>query len=111
MNEKILEAGYAKLVVEPPNLKYAKELRDAALRARRDQKGLWVYEAKKTKPDEVFIGDKMSKVFHFPDCEELDDIPLGHREPFRSRVDATSRDFSMCPVCKKRAYRQRTDLY
>lgn len=40
-NREILSRGYAGLLLIPPNLKYAKELRKAATEARENSRGIW----------------------------------------------------------------------
>lgn len=109
-NWKILDAGFAKLRIEPPNLEHADELRDAAQDARRDAKGLWQYEKDNPARQVSFIGDNMKKHFHYSDCPELEDVPQGHRRVFASAVDAVSQKFRWCPVCKN-TVEQHTELF
>ena len=40
VNEEIIKQGYANLQIAPPNIKYAKELRDAYQQAREEKRGL-----------------------------------------------------------------------
>lgn len=42
-NQKLLEEGYASLLLIPPNLKYAAELKEAAAEARNLGSGVWSY--------------------------------------------------------------------
>ena len=109
-NRKVLDAGFAKLRIEPPNLEHADELRDAAQDARRDAKGLWQYEKDNPARQVSFIGDNMTRRFHYSDCPELEDVPQGHRRTLASAVDATSQDLRWCPVCKN-AVEQHTELF
>lgn len=110
VNRKVLEEGFAKLAIEPPNLEHAAELRKAAAEARRERRGLWRYEAGLAKPKVLYIGDNMKKEFHLPDCPFLEGVPQGHRREFNSAVDAASQDFRICSKCK-RASSQETDLF
>lgn len=108
-NLRVLEEGYAKLVIDPPNLEHADELRAAASAARRGRKGLWRHEKDRSQEPE-FVGDKMKRLYHFADCPLLDDVPKGHRQDLESSVDAKSKNFGFCKLCKERPS-QYTDLF
>lgn len=110
VNLEILKEGYAKLAIEAPNFEHADDLREAAVSARRNDKGLWKYEGDSPSKDFVFIGNKMKKEFHTPDCPELSEVPQGHRKVFNSAVAARSEGYSYCKRCKK-AVSQETDLF
>ncbi len=110
VNLKILEDGYAKLAIEPPNLEHAEELQTVARAARREGRGLWRYEAQRPRAKALYIGDKMKHVFHQPDCPLLDLVPEAHRISFDSRVQARSKKYEYCNVCKKELS-QDTDLF
>lgn len=109
VNLRLLEAGFAKLEIEPPGLEHAEELRHAARRARREKTGLWRHEPK-NRGDNLLIGDIMKNEFHDPNCPFLERVPPGHRRTFRSRVDAVSQEFHFCSACK-RMNSQATDLF
>jgi len=108
INQKVLAEGFAKLSIEPPNLEYAEALREAAMHARRDKKGLWRHETDHVEIS--FIADQMKRVYHYPGCELVDDIPSGHQIRFSSSVAAKAEGFRFCNVCKT-VPRQETDLF
>jgi len=110
-NGKIVERGYAKLKLSPPNLEYADELRQAAQHARRQGRGLWQYEDEIVRTRHPYIGDKMTQKFHTPDCEILlKDVPQAHRKKFRSRVEALAAGYKPDNHCKS-LDEQHTELY
>ena len=110
LNLEILKQGYAKLAIEPPNLEHAKELRDAAFSARREQKGLWHYEKDRPRNEVVYIGDNMKRQFHNPDCPLLEYVPQGHRRYYRAQVEATADGLRFCKTCKS-SESQETSLF
>lgn len=109
-NLKVLEAGYAKLFVEPPNLEHANELEKAVRQAREEKKGLWRFETGE-RHEVAYIGDQMRKEFHLPGCSELEIVPTGHRKNFTSSVEAVAQKFTMCSLCKRKPTSETTDLY
>ncbi len=111
LNEEILRAGYAKIHIEPPNVQYAERLKEAARRARALKRGLWRHEMPESGRGRGFVGDKMRREFHYPDCETVDEIPKGHREYFDASVDAVSAGYRWADDCKGKAYEQRTGLF
>lgn len=107
-NRAVLDSGFGKVVIDPPNLEHADELRRAASDARREGRGLWKNEA--DRPTFQFIGDPTRKEFHYPDCPELDTVPAGYRKIFSSSVEAKSADYRFCHRCKNTGS-QSTDLF
>jgi len=109
VNQKILEAGYAKSDVQPPNLKYADELRDTARHSRRDGVGLWSYEDPKLRKL-IVIGNKNTKKFYYADSPELDDMPKSHTEKFSSSVEALQHGYRPSSDYRER-HSQKTALF
>jgi micrococcal nuclease len=109
VNLKMIESGYAKLLVVPPNLQHAEELRRASTHARRDGSGLWEYENKIDRSF-VFIGDQMTHKYHFAGCDALDRVPKAHLQRFDSSVSAKAAGFTFCKECRH-TYAQETDLF
>jgi micrococcal nuclease len=101
VNDRVLKAGQAKLVLTPPNLAYAAELRQGELEARRAKKGLWRQEPENPFIKSDYIGEKNTKIFYFPTSPELDRIPEAQLVHFRSRVEATAAGYRACSTCKE----------
>jgi len=110
LNLKAIQDGYVKLLIEPPNIQYADELRSASRAARRESRGLWEYEATEERPPQVFIGDQMTRRLHFPTCEALEDVPRGHWIEFDSRLQALRKKYKLCEKCRS-SYSENTDLF
>lgn len=108
-NLRILEAGYAKLNIAPPNLQHAEALRRASARSRHDGKGLWEFE-NSIQRRFIFIGDQMTHKFHFEGCDELDGVTKAHLVRFDSSVAAKAAGYDFCKMCRH-AYAQETDLF
>lgn len=108
-NLKMIEAGFAKLNITPPNLQHAEVLRRASTHARRDGSGLWEHENTLDRKF-IFIGDKMTKKFHFAGCDELDRVSKAHLERFDSSVGAKAAGYAFCKMCRH-TYAQETDLF
>ena len=109
VNEIILDEGYAKLHIEPPNLKYADRLRKAGGFSRAQGQGLWRHEEGR-KEHTIYIGDKMTKKFHFRGCEDLDGKSQAHLKEFPARIKALSDGYQFCSVCRDR-YSEETDIF
>lgn len=108
-NLKMVEAGFAKLSIVPPNLQYAEELRRAAQHARHDGQGLWEHENQLDRKF-IFVGDQMTHKFHFEGCASLDGISKAHLERFDSSVAAKAAGYTFCKTCRH-SYAQQTDLF
>lgn len=108
-NLKMIESGYVKLFVVPPNLQHAEEFRRASTHARRDGSGLWEYENKIDRRF-IFIGDQMTHKYHFAGCSDLDRVPKAHLQKFDSSVSAKAAGFTFCKECRH-TYAQETDLF
>jgi endonuclease YncB( thermonuclease family) len=109
VNQKLLEAGFAKLNIQPPNLEYAKELRSASKNSRKDSEGLWQYESEVDHNIGV-VGDVMTKKFYWPDDPLIMDVPKPHKESFSSAIVARSRGYKPSKEYRER-YAQETSLY
>lgn len=108
-NLRMIQEGYAKLRILPPNLQHAEELRRASTRARRDGSGLWEHENQLDRRF-VFTADQMTKKFHFAGCRALDGVSKAHLERFESSVAAKAAGYSFCKDCRH-TYAQETDLF
>lgn len=108
-NLRMIEAGYAKLAIVPPNLQYAELLRSASTRARREGEGLWEFENKVVRRFQ-FVGDQMTKKYHFEGCRLIADLPKAHQQRFQSSVDAKAAGYHFCKECRH-LYAQETDLF
>lgn len=100
VNAEILKNGHAKPRIAPPNLAYAAELKEAAREGAKNRLGLWKDEIKNPYVQEVFYGEKNTKIYYLPDCEKLERIPQAQLVKFRSRVEASAAGYRVCPTCK-----------
>ncbi len=98
-NKEVLSHGHGKFVMPPPNNKYASDLRNAELGARRDRLGLWREEPKNPFLKSEYIGEMNSKVYYFPTSPELDRIPAAQLVNFKSRIDAKAAGYRPCGNC------------
>lgn len=103
VNRSILEKGHAKVAITPPNTRHAGKLREAELVARREKAGLWREEPENPYLKSEFLGDTMSKIYYLPGSPELDRIPAGHIQTFRSRVEAVKAGYRPCDTCRSDA--------
>ena len=101
VNIEVLKAGHARTVNPAPNLKYAGDLRKAALGAQRDKIGLWKQEPDNPYIRSEYIGEKNTKIYYFPTSPELDRIPQANLVTFRSRVEAKAAGYRACSTCKE----------
>jgi hypothetical protein len=108
-NLRMIEAGYAKLSIVPPNLQHAEELRRASTHARRGGSGLWQFENKIDRQF-IFIGDQMTHKYHFAGCRHLDGVTKAHLTRFDSSVSAKAAGYTFCKECRH-IYAQKTDLF
>lgn len=108
-NLTMVEAGYAKLAIVPPNLQHAEELRRASTHSRRDGKGLWEFE-NKIEHRFLYVADKMTRKYHFEGCRELEGVSKAHLDRFESSVAAKAAGFSFCKECRH-LHAQETDLF
>ena len=99
VNLEILKAGHAKAVVQPPNLKYAADFRQAELMARRNKSGFWVKTPENPFIRSEYIGEVNTKIYYFPTSPELDSIPAAHLIRFDSRVAAVAAGYRPCRAC------------
>lgn len=102
VNRELLKNGHARTRIVAPNLRYAEELRDDEMGARRAKKGLWLKEPEDPKFKQNVWGNKVGKVYFYPDSPELDDVPEAQRVPFRSRTEAKAAGYTPCFSCRNR---------
>ena len=101
VNLQILKAGHAKLRMPPPNKRYAADLRQAELQARRSKLGLWKEEPENPYIKDEYLGEKNTKIYYFPTSPELERIPEANLVKFRTRVDAKAAGYRPCFTCKE----------
>ena len=101
VNLEILKAGHAKFRMPPPNKRYAADLRQGELEARRAKLGLWKEEPENPYIKEEYLGEKNTKIYYFPTSPELDRIPEANLVKFRSRIDAKAAGYRPCFNCKE----------
>jgi endonuclease YncB( thermonuclease family) len=103
VNREILEKGHAKAAITPPNTRHAGMLREAELVARRQKAGLWREEPENPYLKSEFLGDPITKTYYLPSSPELERIPAGHLQTFRSRIEAVKAGFRPCDACRSDA--------
>ena len=103
VNRKVLENGHAKLRIQPPNLRYAEEFRVDELEAHRAKRGLWAKEPDDPHLSSAVLGNKIGKIYYYPNSPELDDVPEAQIVPFRSRVEAVAAGYKPCYSCRNHA--------
>lgn len=101
VNLEILKAGHARALNPSPNLKYAADLRLAALSAQRQKSGLWKETPDNPYITSEYIGEKNTKIYYFPTSLELDRIPQANLVKFRSRVEAKAAGYRPCSTCRE----------
>lgn len=101
VNLEILKTGHAKLRMPPPNKRYAADLRQAELEARRAKLGLWKEAPENPYIKEEYLGEKNTKIYYFPTSPELERIPEANLIKFRTRVDARAAGYRACSACKE----------
>lgn len=103
VNREILENGHAKAVITPPNTRHAGLFREAELVARRKKAGLWHTEPTNPYLKSDVLGDPSTKIYYLPNSPEIERIPAGHLQSFRSRIDAVKAGYRPCATCKRDA--------
>ncbi len=101
INQKILEAGHAKVRIKSPNLKYAVELKNAESSAHSAKRGLWEKDLSEFSPQKQLIGEKNTKIYYLPNSPELDRIPEAQWVYFSSRLDAKAAGYRACATCRE----------
>lgn len=98
VNELLVREGLAYVRLTTTNQRFAKELLDAQLAARRGRKGLWHEPAPAR--ESVYVADPKYGNFHRPGCEETPNIKPERRKKFKSRRNAFDKGFAPCKKCK-----------
>lgn len=106
VNELLVKEGYAKVSTYPPDVKYADVFVEAERYARENNKGLWAYEETSTASEQEavveyqYVGSKKSNKYHLPTCRYAKDIVAENVITFKDKVDAVSKGYEPCGVCK-----------
>lgn len=72
-NEELVRAGYARVYTVPPNVRYARQLRDAADDARKQKRGLWKEGLDALEPQRAARG-RVPRAFRAP-AERIPPVP------------------------------------
>lgn len=100
VNREILKKGHAKLKLVAPNTRYAEEFRNDELTAKRSKTGLWVKEPDDPRIQHEILGNKVSKIYYYPNSPELSDVRDSELVRFRSRVEAVAAGYKPCYSCR-----------
>lgn len=109
-NNLLVKEGFAQIMTIPPNVNYQEEFLKAYRLAREKEKGLWapglILPVKKQGTDkeqkayEFYIGNKQSKIFHYPECSSAKRMSDENKVFFNSREEASNAGFKPCKRCK-----------
>ncbi|HHW57748.1 MAG TPA: nuclease [Clostridia bacterium] len=105
-NAILLLEGYAQIMTVPPNVKYVDYFRVYQQEAREKNLGLWGLEIGEEKSTtypggtNYYIGNRNSKIFHYPDCQWAKKIAPQNKVIFESREEAIKAGYRPCKVCR-----------
>ena len=102
-NAILLLEGYAQVMTVPPNVKYVDYFLKFQREARENNKGLWGLTEQKPKEqatEYLYVGNKRTKVFHYPNCKYVSMISEENKVYFKSRQEAIDAGYRPCKVCK-----------
>ncbi len=106
VNEELLREGWAKARIVIPNTRNAEEFRDWEWDARKAKKGIWEKVPYDPDAETRVIGEKNTKIYYYPDSDELGKIPQAQLVTFNSRIDAKAAGYRACFTCRQRAERE-----
>ena len=98
VNGELVQQGYAHLIRRQPRIPYWKRLLNLQRQALKEKKGLWSLPV--SKPEEYYLGNKRSWVFHRPDCQLGLKTAVRNRVVFENRYEALYQGFSPGRRCK-----------
>ena len=98
VNGELVRQGYAHLLRKQPKLRYWERLLALQRQALKEKKGMWSLPV--VKPEEFYIGNKRSWIFHRPHCQFGRKTAAGNRLRFRDRYEALYHGFSPGRRCK-----------
>jgi micrococcal nuclease len=96
INQAMIAQGYAYLLTQKPNLKYAKILLQAQRDAMSAQKGMW---REMTEEEGGYSGNRRTKRFHATGCPFGKKISLTNRISFKGKLDAFRAGFAPAKRC------------
>lgn len=105
-NAILLLEGYAQIMTVPPNVKYVDYFRVYQQEAREKNLGLWGLEIDEEKSTtypggtNYYIGNRNSKIFHYPNCQWAKKIAPQNKVIFESREEAIKAGYRPCKVCR-----------
>ncbi|MFP3870268.1 MAG: thermonuclease family protein [Syntrophobacteria bacterium] len=98
VNGELVRVGYAHLLRRQACLRYWKLLLTLQRQALKEKRGIWSLPA--VEPEDFYLGNRSSWVFHRPDCPFGLSMAPGNRIRFQSRYEAFFRGFSPCRRCR-----------
>ncbi|MGD9272213.1 MAG: thermonuclease family protein [Syntrophobacterales bacterium] len=98
VNGELVRRGYAHLLRKQQKLPYWKRLLELQRQALKEKKGMWSLPV--VKPENFYIGNKRSWIFHRPHCQFGRKTDAGNRVRFRNRNEALYHGFSPGRRCK-----------
>lgn len=98
VNGELVRKGYAHLLRGQAQLSYWERLLKLQRQAMREKRGIWSLPA--VNPEEYYLGNKRSWVFHRPHCQFGLKTAGRNRVRFRNRYEALYQGFSPGRRCK-----------
>ena len=98
VNGELVRRGYAHLLRRQVKLRYWERLLGLQRQALKEKKGIWSLPVKK--PEEYYLGNKRSWVFHRPHCSLGLNTTARNRVRFQERHRAVYQGFSPGRRCK-----------
>jgi len=115
VNRRMVAEGLAVVFVVPPNTERVDELLAAQQMAHREKRGIWVLEGEMEEPASfrarkrggadtprlllygnfVPVGNRKSRVAHWPGCRHVDEMAPANRRPFASVQEALAAGYRM----------------
>ena len=103
VNQALLEQGLARVLYNPPNIRYFNVLLDKQRNAIKQRVGIWHNAEKWQGP---FIGNTRSKRFHLKQCLLGQKVAVKNRVDFKELNDAYWQGFAPCAHCMPSAIRK-----
>lgn len=98
VNEALLRAGYAWLLIPAEGIRRHAEFREAQREALDQRRGMWA--ACNFQEEPAYVGNHYSRIFHRPDCPWGQEIPHRHQVKWATRWQALEQDYRPCRRCK-----------
>jgi len=102
VNAELVRQGYAMVLGSPPDIKYYDILIKLQQEAQNEGRGLWPEEKEQlgsTPTPGTFIGNMVSRIYHYASCPLLTNIREQDKIVFFSTNSALAHGYTGCDVC------------